>query len=157
MTMDMNNWVLRMKAGPGWFEARGNCYFVISAKFLDADPGPSSGGCELFDIVKKQVEDYFSGRSLEFALPLMTQGSQFQQKILTELEAIPPGQTVTYGELARRTDSSARAVGGACRNNPIALLIPCHRVISQKGIGGYAGHTDGPDIDMKHWLLQHEV
>ena len=72
------------------------------------------------------------------------------------LQDIPAGTVLTYGELARQLDSAARAIGGACRNNPIPILIPCHRVVGQQGLGGYAGAVTGDPLGIKRWLLRHE-
>ena len=72
------------------------------------------------------------------------------------MRRIPIGQVVTYGELAKALDSSARAVAGACRANPIPILIPCHRVVAATGLGGYMGETGGEALAIKQWLLQHE-
>jgi len=108
-------------------------------------------------MVSSQVTAYFDNPHSEISLPVMTRGSEFQQKVWTEMEKIPVGQTRTYAEIAHVIGSSPRAVGGACRKNPIAVIVPCHRVVSASGIGGYGGHTDGPVLDMKRWLLQHEV
>src|SRR3569623_1215116 len=70
--------------------------------------------------------------------------------------AIPPGASRRNGELAGLLQSSARAVGGACRANPIPLFVPCHRVVAAAGDGGFMGHTVGPALALKRWLLQHE-
>ena len=70
---------------------------------------------------------------------------------------IPLGGVATYGELAAQLGSSPRAVGGACRNNPIPLLIPCHRVVSKTGVGGFSGEWgEGERVETKRWLLRHE-
>jgi methylated-DNA-[protein]-cysteine S-methyltransferase len=83
------------------------------------------------------------------------QVTPFQLKVLEELSTIPCGQTKTYGEIAKRIHSSPRAVGQACRTNPIQLFIPCHRILSQKGIGGYMGKQS--HTDFKLLLLNHEA
>ncbi|MGM0593267.1 MAG: methylated-DNA--[protein]-cysteine S-methyltransferase, partial [Pseudomonadota bacterium] len=70
--------------------------------------------------------------------------------------AIPAGEALTYAELASRVGSSARAVAGACRANPMPLLIPCHRVVAVDGPGGYLGSTAGQALAIKRWLLRHE-
>jgi methylated-DNA-[protein]-cysteine S-methyltransferase len=61
-----------------------------------------------------------------------------------------------YGELAKVLDSGARAVAAACRANPLPILIPCHRVVSHKGLGGYMGQVEGKEVAIKQWLLHHE-
>ena len=84
------------------------------------------------------------------------QGTDFQLKVWHQLTAIPYGDTVTYGEVSDTLNSSARAVGGACRRNPIPVIVPCHRVTSATGIGGFSGRVVGKFIERKQWLLQHE-
>jgi methylated-DNA-[protein]-cysteine S-methyltransferase len=106
--------------------------------------------------VVQQLEAYFADSRCRFKLPLAMHGTPFQLRVWQALQSIPPGKTVTYGQLAERLDSGARAVGNACRRNPIAIIVPCHRVTSAAGIGGYAGKTDGPPLVRKQWLLQHE-
>lgn len=83
-------------------------------------------------------------------------GTPFQQRLWRELTRIPFGETRSYGELAKKLNSSARAVAGACRRNPLPLLVPCHRVVAKTGLGGFMGRTDGPALAIKRWLLQHE-
>ena len=70
------------------------------------------------------------------------------------IRAVPRGATTTYGTIARQLDSMPRAVGQACGDNPLPLVIPCHRVVSQQGLGGFAHHSSGYLLDVKHWLLR---
>jgi methylated-DNA-[protein]-cysteine S-methyltransferase len=72
------------------------------------------------------------------------------------LREIPAGRTLSYGVLARELGTSARAVGGACRANPVPLAIPCHRVVAATGLGGYSGARGGDWLEKKRWLLRHE-
>lgn len=101
-----------------------------------------------------QLDDYFSGKSLEFNLPLNPEGTAFQKRVWAELMTIPKGQTITYQQLAMRLGDPklVRTVGSANGRNPLAIVIPCHRVI---GVGnkltGYAG-----GLTRKQWLLAHE-
>ena len=90
-------------------------------------------------------------------LPLLLQGTQFQRRVWAAIAAIPCGRTRRYGELARELGSAARAVGGACGANPFPLIVPCHRVVSSQGLGGFAGNTDGHLMQVKQWLLSHEA
>ena len=83
-------------------------------------------------------------------------GTPYQQKVWQALQRIPVGEVRTYGELAKELGSCARAVAQACRANPLPIFIPCHRVVSASGIGGYMGKTDGPQLEIKRWLLHHE-
>lgn len=90
-------------------------------------------------------------------LPLAAQGTHFQRRVWDAIAAIPVGRTRRYGELAHELSSAARAVGGACGANPFPLIVPCHRVVSCQGIGGFAGNIDGHLIRVKQWLLAHEA
>ena len=96
---------------------------------------------------------YFSGKEPDFLPSLHPQGSSFRQAVWNVLLTIPRGQTMTYGESARRlNDRSAQAVGGAVGHNPISILIPCHRVVGSDGsLTGYAG-----GLARKEWLLHLE-
>ena len=103
---------------------------------------------------KRQLEEYFAGLRASFSLPLNPQGTAFQKKVWQQLEAIPYGQTRTYGQIAAAVGqpTASRAVGGANHNNPIAIVIPCHRVIGANGkLTGYAG-----GLDIKEKLLRLE-
>lgn len=101
-----------------------------------------------------QLQDYFDGRRAGFDLPLAPAGTPFRQRVWEAMRRIPPGETRAYRELARELGSSARAVGQACGDNPIPILIPCHRVVAAKGaLGGYSG-GDGPDT--KRYLIELE-
>ena len=103
-----------------------------------------------------QLNDYFGSAISFLAIPIAPQGTSFQNSVWHELSKIPLGETRTYGDIAKKLNSSPRAVGNACRKNPIQIIIPCHRVISAKGIGGYAGETEGNQLCIKRWLLNHE-
>ncbi len=103
-----------------------------------------------------ELAGYFVDPRQRFSVPLAPATTPFQQRLLTALRAIPAGQTRSYGELAAQLGSGARAVGNACRRNPLPIVVPCHRVVGASGIGGYAGHTTGPELQRKRWLLEHE-
>lgn len=99
----------------------------------------------------QQLNAYFYCGLRAFDLPLAPEGSGFEQAVWREMLHIPYGATRTYGEIARETGGTARAVGGACGSNPIPVIIPCHRVLAAGGsIGGYSG---GGGIDTKTFLL----
>jgi methylated-DNA-[protein]-cysteine S-methyltransferase len=109
----------------------------------------------LLERAAAQLAAYFAGTLKEFDLPLAPRGSAHERAVWAELCRIPYGQTITYGELARRTGTVARAVGGTCGANPIAIVIPCHRVTAAGGaLGGYSG---GDGRDSKRRLLAHEA
>ncbi len=107
--------------------------------------------------VARELGRYFRSGSASFSVPVVLHGTPFQQRVWRALQAIPAGQTLTYGALAARLDSGARAVGNACRNNPVAVIVPCHRVIARHGLGGYSGQTRGAGLARKRWLLDHEA
>ena len=111
------------------------------------DIPPLADACRWLDL-------YFSGAKPDFTPRLAPHGTPFQQSVWGELLAIPYGHTVSYGYIAQRLRCrSAQAVGGAVGRNPIALIIPCHRVIGSNGqLTGYAY-----GLDRKQWLLSHET
>jgi len=88
-----------------------------------------------------QLEEYFAGERTEFDLRMELDGTPFQRDVWAELTRIPYGETISYGELARRVGrpKGPRAVGQANGRNPIAIIVPCHRVLASTGIGGYGG------------------
>jgi methylated-DNA-[protein]-cysteine S-methyltransferase len=141
----------------GWLQVYGNQYFVTSSGFVFQKPEADYGSGILMARALEQLLNYLEDSSVQFDLPVMTMGTAFQQKVWSILETIPAGETRTYGELARAIGSSPRAVGGACKNNPVAVLVPCHRVVSAQGPGGYAGCTAGDNLQVKTWLLKHET
>ena len=103
----------------------------------------ADGDCAVLHEAKAWLDAYFAGKTPESTPKLAPRGTAFQQKVWAELLRIPRGGTVTYGELAERLGSHARAVGGAVGRNPISILIPCHRVVGKDGsLTGYAGGTE---------------
>ncbi len=104
-----------------------------------------------------QIEQYFSGEIIKFDLPLRVNGSQFQKDVCAVMSGIPFGETITYGDIAKRLNVPAQAVGQACGGNPIPLIIPCHRVLGATGLGGFSGGGGGINgIELKVQLLRHE-
>jgi len=107
-----------------------------------------------FRDVIKQLDAYFEGKRRDFDLELAPEGTPFQQRVWRELRAIPYGETISYGELARRIGrpNAFRAVGAANGRNPISIIVPCHRVIGSNGsLTGFGG-----GLDTKRALLEHE-
>jgi len=106
-----------------------------------------------------ELRQYFSDPTARFNVPRKASGTSFQHRVWQAINAIPCGETRSYGQLAKQLHTSPRAVGGACRANPLPLIVPCHRVISASGgNGGFLGQpaTQGMSADIKHWLLCHE-
>jgi methylated-DNA-[protein]-cysteine S-methyltransferase len=105
----------------------------------------------------RQLERYLADPHFQFTVPLAPKGTVFRRRVWDALTTIPVGESRTYGEMARKLATAPRAVGGACGANPIALVIPCHRVVGSQGaLGGFMGVTDGNPIEIKRWLLTHE-
>ena len=103
----------------------------------------------------KQLDEYFSGKRFEFAIPISQVGTPFQQTVWEGLCNIPYGKTISYLELSKRIGNikAIRAVGTANGNNSICIIVPCHRVIGSNGdLVGYGG-----DLWRKKWLLEHEA
>ena len=102
----------------------------------------------------RQLTAYFDGTLTEFDLPIHLEGTAFRMLCWQVLQTIPYGETISYGEQAKRIGNpkAVRAVGGANHHNPISIVVPCHRVIGADGtLTGYGG-----GIDRKAWLLMHE-
>ncbi|MDH3354898.1 MAG: methylated-DNA--[protein]-cysteine S-methyltransferase [Chromatiales bacterium] len=89
-------------------------------------------------------------------LPIDLVGTIYQQRVWDELQKIPLGKTVSYGLISEKLKSSPRAVATACKANPVVLAVPCHRVVSKSGVGGFMGAVEGDEIDIKKWLIKHE-
>ncbi|GED22331.1 methylated-DNA--[protein]-cysteine S-methyltransferase [Halomonas halmophila] len=117
----------------------------------DGEPKPS----EVTDRARQQLAEYFDGQRHAFDLPLAPLGTDFQRRVWDALSTIPFGETRNYGEIADqlRCKGGQRAVGNANGKNPLAIVVPCHRVIGSDGsLTGYAG-----GIGRKQWLLAHEA
>jgi len=114
---------------------------IIEISFSEKDI-QEQNSCAVLENCKRQLEDYFSGDIISFNLPLNPKGTEFQQRVWFELIKIPYGDTITYHELAVRLGDAKviRAAGTANGKNPIAIVIPCHRVIGAGNkLTGYAG------------------
>ncbi len=111
-------------------------------------------GRRLLGAAIEQLGAYFSGRLLDFDLPLAARGTDFRKVVWNQLLRIPYGETISYGELARRIGDpgASRAVGAANGANPLPIIVPCHRVIGSNGkLTGFGG-----GLAVKQWLLDHE-
>ena len=122
----------------GWLRLVSDGSAIREIRLSDA-PGP---GCpdELTRQACRELEEYFAGTRRSFDLPLDPPGTAFQKRVWQTLRDVPFGRTVTYGQLAAAVGNpgAARAVGGALGQNPILILIPCHRVLAATGIGGFS-------------------
>lgn len=139
----------------GTIEIVGSAERVLELNFVE---GESQGDARLPDCLEtcvEQIDEYFKGNRKEFSVPLQTEGTEFQQKVWRQLKRIPYGAVASYGDVARAIGrpTACRAVGSANHSNPIAIIIPCHRVIGADGsLTGYGG-----GLWRKEWLLNLEA
>lgn len=104
----------------------------------------------------EKLDAYFAGELQDFNHPPSSTGTPFQQSVWQAIAAIPYGQVASYGDIARIIGSSPRAVGQACGRNPLPIVIPCHRVVSSNGLGGFSLGNRSFELSIKRWLLTHE-
>lgn len=126
---------------------------VAALNFVDAVRHPIALSSHL-TAVSEQISAYFAGTLTTFDLPLDLRGTEFQRRVWAQLLTVPYGQTATYLEIALALENaqSVRAVGAANGQNPVALVVPCHRIIGSDGkLIGYGG-----GLWRKEWLLRHE-
>jgi len=134
---------------------------IAGIKYLPLGAEAKAPANALAERAVRQLERYREDPDAKFDLPLLIEGSEFQRRLWAALCEIPRGRTLTYGEMARKLGGedfeSARAVGQACGDNKLPIVIPCHRVVAADGIGGFSHTTEGFLIDAKRWLLMHEA
>lgn len=104
----------------------------------------------------REIARYVDDSDFVFTVPYRLEGTVFQRRVWREIERLVPVRTTTYGDIARRLRSAARAVGGACGANPVPLIVPCHRVLAANGLGGFMGGRESFPLGVKRWLLRHE-
>ena len=142
----------------GYFTILSDDYYIRKIEFGKRRPSADIVWQEDHPLLQQaawQMMEYFDGKRKFFSLPLAPDGTEFQKMVWTSLQQIPYGKTVSYGELAKSLErpNAARAVGGACHQNPIVIVIPCHRVIGASGkLTGFGG-----GIELKKALLQLEA
>ncbi len=105
------------------------------------DAAFEEGDSQLLRRLREELGEYFAGKRRDFDLPVRYAGTPFEARVWNKLRSIPYGETITYGELARRVGNpaAARTVAGANARNPVSILVPCHRVVAAGGPGGYGG------------------
>ncbi len=106
--------------------------------------------------VQQSILGYFDDPYAVPEVDFRLAGTGFQCRVWRALRKIPAGKIMTYGALADRLGTSARAVGNACRKNPVPIVVPCHRVVARRGAGGFAGDRQGRLVQVKQWLLRAE-
>ena len=123
---------------------------VVRASFTDRSYGDAIV-TETAKRLKEKLEAYFSGRPVDFTEFKVRYPTEFAEKVLEEVRKIPYGRVETYSSIARKLQTSPRAVGVALRKNLVPVIVPCHRVIARNGLGGFT-----PGVDVKKLLLEME-
>ena len=142
----------------GWLGIRTDGVALTGVDILEAKPALAGEPGPAALRVGEALGRYFAGDPAALdGLAVAPVGTAFQQRVWASLLGIPAGRTVSYGDLARELGTGARAVGGACRSNPIPVVVPCHRVVAAQGLGGYSGERAGDWLGKKRWLLAHEA
>jgi methylated-DNA-[protein]-cysteine S-methyltransferase len=146
----------KMKVAVSTREAR-----VVEIRYLPPTAETKAPANALAALAAKQLERYREDPDARFDLPLAIEGSPLERAVWEAMCAIPRGRTRTYGELARELEAAhfatPRAIGQACGDNRLPIVIPCHRVVAADGIGGFGHSTGGYLLEAKRWLLAHEA
>lgn len=111
---------------------------------------------ELSQKIVQQLDEYAKNGSFQFDLPLKVEGSEFGKKVWAVMCSIPAGKVMSYKQVAEQISTAPRAVGSVCGRNPFSIFIPCHRIVSSSGLGGFNLGKRSDDLDIKKWLLNHE-
>lgn len=139
----------------GGIEVESDGEWITGLRFVQR-PQRVEPAHELAERAALQLESYLTDPQTVFDLPLKIRGTAFQRQVWRAIAAIGCGTTRSYGDIAAELDSPARAVGQACGDNRLPVVIPCHRVIGTSGIGGFAHSRSGFELSVKRWLLEHE-
>jgi len=153
--MKVDRAVIKMPNGLLNLETKDNELFKVEWLLEECSEQPAQ--TQLLKDVVQQLQHYWSNPNIKFSITKVKQGTVFMNRVWHALEQIPSGETRTYGDLAKILNTSPRAVGNACRNNPYPLIVPCHRVVSATGLGGYDGQIEGEKLEIKKKLLAHEL
>ncbi len=129
---------------------------IVGLRYLPPETPARAPGSPLAERAVAQLQAYARDASAGFDLPLAPMGSEFRRAVWAQLRAIPSGRTLTYGAVAQALGAAPRAVGQACGDNPYPVVVPCHRVVAARGLGGFAHAHDGYLIEAKRRLLIHE-
>ncbi|HEX9744284.1 MAG TPA: methylated-DNA--[protein]-cysteine S-methyltransferase [bacterium] len=153
------------KEGSRWFGAVANDNGItalewsrkkeeIMNRFHDTSPVDSSTASKFLLQLRTEISEYCEGLRSNFSVPVVIEGTEFQVRVWNEMKKIQFGQTITYGDLAKRIENpkASRAVGAACGQNRVPIIIPCHRVLGSAG----KLHGFGGGLDEKAWLLDLE-
>ena len=130
---------------------------VTALRYLPLSTPAQAPADRVAEKAVRELESYLEDPGYCFTVALAPAGTPFRLRIWAALSAIPSGESRTYGDIARAVGSAPRAVGQACGDNPVALIIPCHRVTAAQGaLGGFMHAAEGDPVAIKRWLLRHE-
>lgn len=129
---------------------------LTGVRYLPCNTPPVAPHDRVSERACREIERYLADPDYLFTVPYRLGGTPFQCRVWREIEKLCPIKTITYGVMAQRLQSGARAVGGACGANPVPLIVPCHRVLAAAGLGGFMGGKDAFPLSVKRWLLRHE-
>lgn len=152
---DENIHIAYYKSPVGYIELVDESGALTAASFMDEQKNNATAITPLLEKAIQQLDDYFAGKLQQFDLPLRPAGTAFQQTVWKQLIQIPFAETITYLHMAKRLGNvkAIRAAASANGKNPLAIIIPCHRVVGADGkLTGYAG-----GLHRKQWLLEHEA
>jgi methylated-DNA-[protein]-cysteine S-methyltransferase len=134
---------------------------VVEIRYLPLSSPNICPGNALAERAVRELEGYRDDPDTVFDLPLLIEGTPLQRRVWDAMCAIPRGETRTYGAIAQQLGDTdykmLRAIGQACGDNRLPIVIPCHRVVAANGLGGFAHSTEGYLIEAKRWLLLHET
>jgi methylated-DNA-[protein]-cysteine S-methyltransferase len=142
----------KMKVGVKTAEGK-----VVEIRYLPPATQEVSAKNPLAGKAARQLEQYRENPDTQFDFPVLIEGTGLQKGVWEAMCAIPCGKTRTYGDLARELGADARAIGQACGDNRLPIVIPCHRIVAADGLGGFAHATSGYLLEVKRWLLNHEA
>lgn len=152
---DITTHIANFKSPIGFIELVDEDGFLTAASFMDEQRTEATASTPLLEKAIQQLNAYFAGKLQQFDLPLRPAGTAFQQTVWNQLIQIPFAETITYLHMAKRLGNvkAIRAAASANGKNPLAIIIPCHRVVGADGkLTGYAG-----GLHRKQWLLEHEA
>jgi methylated-DNA-[protein]-cysteine S-methyltransferase len=134
---------------------------VVEIRYLPPAAEGIPARNELAEEAARQLTRYRENPDTVFDLPLLVEGTPLQRAVWQSMCEIPRGKTRTYGDLARELEAAhlatPRVIGQCCGDNRLPIVIPCHRVVAADGIGGFSHTTEGYLIEVKRWLLAHEI
>lgn len=153
----MERCIVGTPIGPVLLSSEGG--FLVGVSFVSMEAA-TMAPAGVLQIAKIQLDEYFQGKRSAFSIPCLrpAKATLFQNRVWDALTQIPFGAIRKYGEIAAELGTGPRAVGGACARNALPLIIPCHRVVSATGLGGYCGEWEtGLAQRVKKALLEHEA